>query len=188
MKTLLSILVAMLALSSGAQIIFHPGNISTVKFSTTNNFAYANSMPIPVLLATHSPATNSAGSEEALFSASVATTAMPANGFALAFHYAGQASLTESNKRVRVKLGAATLFDSGAFTNAPTWTIDGRILRTGTNAAVYVSRGIFGTNVLASGATSFSWTTNNTLTLTSESEAGELQALIGTVYVEPISP
>jgi hypothetical protein len=79
--------------------------------------------------------------EDDLMSYTVPAATLATNGDHLAFAAAGRLAATANNKRIRVKYGATTLFDTGslAVTAASDWMLDGQIIRVdGTNQKAHV--------------------------------------------------
>lgn len=71
--------------------------------------------------------------EDNLMSYSVPANTLSANGASLWFEASGSTANNANNKTLKIKLGATTLFDSGAltFSAGSKWAIRGRIIRTG---------------------------------------------------------
>jgi hypothetical protein len=71
--------------------------------------------------------------EDDLASFTVPAATLAVNGDRLEFEAAGTFAATANNKRIRVKFGATTIFDTGvlAITSASDWQISGTIVRTG---------------------------------------------------------
>lgn len=73
--------------------------------------------------------------EDDFLTYSVPGNTLIANGQALQFYAAGTIANNVNAKRIRVKFGATTIFDTGAagipISNAIDWTIKGMIVRTG---------------------------------------------------------
>lgn len=77
---------------------------------------------------------NTAATETDAFSHTIAASTLATNGDSLEFYAAGTFATTAStDKQVKVKFGAATLFDTGALAivAASDWSLWGRIIRTG---------------------------------------------------------
>lgn len=77
---------------------------------------------------------NTAATETDAFSHSIAASTLAANGDAIEFSSAGTfATSISTDKRVKVKFGATTIFDSGALaiTTSASWSIKGQCIRTG---------------------------------------------------------
>lgn len=77
---------------------------------------------------------NGAGVETDAFSHTVAANTLAINGQSLTFDAGGTFAATASvDKRIRVKFGGTTIFDTGAIavTAASAWNLNGRIIRTG---------------------------------------------------------
>lgn len=76
---------------------------------------------------------NTGGSETTIYSKVIAGNTLSANGDRILCRAAGTYANTASNKRVKVKFGSTTIFDSGTLniTGAQTWSIVVVITRTG---------------------------------------------------------
>lgn len=76
--------------------------------------------------------------EDDLITYSIAANTLSTNGMSVWFQAAGTIANNINAKRIRVKLGSTTLFDTGAagipVSNAIDWSISGRIIRTGATA------------------------------------------------------
>lgn len=118
---------------------------------------------------------NVGGGEDDLITFSVPANSMATNGDSVYFEMAGTYAANGNTKRVRVKYGATTLFDTTALAiNNGKWTCRGRIVRTGATAQNYY--GEFTTNNTLQVSTSFEGTAAETLsggvTLKATGESG----------------
>lgn len=80
--------------------------------------------------------------EDDLRTYSVPAATLAVNGDHLEFEAAGTFAATANNKRVKVKFGAATIFDTGvlAITAAGDWQVNGVVIRTGAATQKNVAR------------------------------------------------
>ena len=80
--------------------------------------------------------------EDDLRTYSVPAATLAVDGDHLAFEAAGTFAATANNKRIKVKFGAATLFDTGvlAITAAGDWYVTGLVIRTGATTQKCVTR------------------------------------------------
>lgn len=80
--------------------------------------------------------------EDDLMSYSVPASTLGADGDSLRMVAGGTFAATNNNKRLRVKFGASTIFDSGALaiTAATDWALEVDIIRTGATAQKCISR------------------------------------------------
>ena len=80
--------------------------------------------------------------EDDLRTYSVPAATLAVNGDHLAWEAAGTFAATANNKRVKVKFGATTLFDTGvlAITAAGDWQVNGLVIRTGAATQKNVAR------------------------------------------------
>lgn len=79
---------------------------------------------------------NVGAGEDDLISYTVPASSMSVNNDFLEFEASGSFAATANNKRIRVKWGSTTIFDTGALviTAASEWCIRGKIVRTGATA------------------------------------------------------
>lgn len=86
-----------------------------------------------VLNVNTTPVGNVGTGEDDLITYSVPANTLVADGEYIHFKMGGTFAASINNKRIRVKLGATTLFDTGALaiTAAGDWSLEGHIIRTG---------------------------------------------------------
>ena len=117
--------------------------------------------------------------EDDLTTYSVGANTLSTNGDYLSFEASGNFAATINNKRVRVKFGATTLFDTGAraITTANDWRLHGTIVRTGASAFRAAVEFSSSSSVLSSSADyttgTDDLTTSLTLKLTGEATAND---------------
>jgi hypothetical protein len=109
---------------------FRAGAPSGVKTGITQSMVVASDRTLNVNTTTVG---NVGTGEDDLRTYSVPAATLAVDGDHLAFEAAGTFAATANNKRIKVKFGATTIFDTGvlAITAAGDWYVSGLIIRTG---------------------------------------------------------
>jgi hypothetical protein len=131
---------------------------------------------------------NTAATETDLFTTSILSSTLATNADGLEFSCAGTFAVSASvDKRVRVKFGATTMFDTGALaaTAGADWHLHGTIIRTGaaTQKAVVSFTSSFGTFMASAKYTTPAETLSGAVTFKVTGEATLASDVVGELFI-----
>jgi hypothetical protein len=109
---------------------FSQTNEARVLVKAGTSVTYANAGG--TLASSTTTAGNTGSSETDLFATTVKANTLASNGDAIRYTVAGTFAANANNKRIRVRLGSAVIFDSNSqAVNSGEWSLNGLIIRTG---------------------------------------------------------
>jgi len=136
---------------------------------------------------------NVGAGEDTIFTYTIQASTLAVNGQAIAFDTAGTFAGTGNNKRIRVKFGATTIFDTGAGAayNGEDWRIFGKIYRTGAatqKATINAETMSTTTGIPYTDYTTPTETLSGTVVLTITAEATSDNDVVGEIWSVKFEP
>lgn len=122
------------------------------------------------------PVANSGSSETDLLTTNVTQGTLAKQNSSILLFAAGNTAANANNKRIRLKFGVTTLFDSGNFAlNGGSWTLQAELVRNGASAEVYwvqfFDSGFLAPSSIVVGTAAESLASNQTLKITGQGSA-----------------